>query len=123
MAKPRYVFFFVAVLTLLVVAGCWFTTEPNQVAKPTFNLPGGTYECGLRISIVCATPEVTIFYTMDGSEPNLASLIYTEPVNIFQTTTFKAKAYKNDMQGSNTAKITYIISSLPVPENFTDVQK
>jgi len=50
---------------------------------------------------------VTIYYTLDGSEPNSASLIYTKPISIDETTTIKAKAFRQGMQDSKTASAKY----------------
>ncbi len=82
----------------------------NQVATPTFNPPGGTYTSAQNVTISCATPGVTIYYSTDGSTP---SIRYTKPVNISSTTTLKAKATKAGWTDSQIASANYTINITP----------
>lgn len=41
-----------------------------------------------------------IRYTLDGSEPNIQSLLYTEPIVIEESTTIKARAFKDGFKES-----------------------
>ena len=56
----------------------------NETAVPTledpvFLTPGGFYEGSVEVAL--AAPEGTaVYYTLDGSEPSRASLLYTEPL-------------------------------------------
>jgi sulfatase modifying factor 1 len=80
---------------------------PNTVAAPTFNPPGGTYTSAQNVTISCATPGVTIYYSTDGSTP---SIRYTKPINISSTTTLKAKATKSGWTDSQIASAVYTIN-------------
>ena len=111
----------VTLFTGLAMTGCHKPTDPDQVSKPVFDPPGGTYESVQTVSISCATDGATVRYTTDGSEPNSNSLMYSGPIHIAQTTTLKAKAYRTGMQDSAIATATYTIELLPVPENFVFV--
>ena len=87
--------------------------EPNTVATPTFNPPGGeTYTTAQNVTISCATEGATIFYSIDGSTP---SILYNEPVNIAATATLKAKASKSGWTDSQITSATYTISAPPPP--------
>jgi sulfatase modifying factor 1 len=77
------------------------------VAAPTFNPPGGTYTSAQNVTISCATPGVTIYYSTDGSTP---SIRYTKPINISSTTTLKAKATKSGWTDSQIASAVYTIN-------------
>lgn len=46
------------------------------------------------ITITCATEGATIYYTLDGSEPNNQSTAYTAPFQLKETATVKAYAQK-----------------------------
>jgi len=81
----------------------------NQCATPIFNPPGGTYQSAQSVSITCATGGVMIHYTTDGSEPGVNSQIYDSPINLYQTTTVRAKAYETGYIASATAIATYSI--------------
>lgn len=82
----------------------------NQVATPTFNPPGGTYTSAQNVTISCATPGATIYYSTDGSTP---STRYTSPVNISSTATLKAKATKPGWTDSQIASANYTINITP----------
>lgn len=65
--------------------------------KMTRILPfGGDFEESKTITLkpdVQAGHKAKIFYTIDGSEPNLQSIKYTEPFKISETTIVKAKTF------------------------------
>ncbi len=114
-------FILVTLLTGLVVSGCHLLTDPEQVSKPVFSPPGGTYVGGIGVVITTATLGTMILYTTDGSDPNTNSLVYSGPIHVAQTTTLKAKAY-NGLQDSAIATASYTIElPPPPPENFVFV--
>lgn len=51
---------------------------------PTFSHEGGFYTEDFHLSLI-PKPNTTIYYTLDGSEPNTDSLIYHEPIWIEST--------------------------------------
>lgn len=63
------------------------------VLPPTIDQEAGFYQ-SITISIQPATIEDTIRYTLDGSDPTEASQQYTAPVNISQTSIFKARSFQ-----------------------------
>jgi len=75
----------------------------NVVATPTFNPPEGVYFEPQEIAIECATTDAEIRYTLDGSEPNSGSDLFTDPIPIDTYTEIKAKAYKSGWTTSLTA--------------------
>ncbi len=62
------------------------TTAPNTEADP----PGGTY-IGILDEVTLSSDEAgtTIYYTNDGTDPNLDSDIYSDPLEISNNTTLK----------------------------------
>ena len=62
---------------------------------------------GNMITFSCETDGAKIHYTLDGSEPTESSRLYTEPFAINDTTTVKAKAFKEDWFESETATATF----------------
>ena len=76
--------------------------EPNISAEENvFNWAGNI------VTLSCETDSVEIHYTLDGSEPTEKSALYTGPFAIDDTTTVKAKAFKEDWFDSETATATF----------------
>ena len=84
-------------------------TSNQVVATPTFSPEGGTYNEAQTVTISCTTQDATIRYTLDDTEPNENSAVYTSPLTINETTTVKAKAWKSGLQASEVATATYTI--------------
>lgn len=83
---------------------------PGIVATPVFSPATGTYATAQSVTITCATPDASIRYTIDGSTPTAASLLYTAPVTVSATTTLKAIAFKPGLIDSALASATITIS-------------
>jgi sugar lactone lactonase YvrE len=83
----------------------------TTVATPTFSLPAGAYPAEQGVAITDATPNTTIFYTVDGSTPTTASALYRGPVPIYTFETLQAIAIKAGMNNSAVASAKYIIGS------------
>ena len=80
-----------------------------SVGKPIFSPDGGSYGGPQTVTITCSTPDVTIFYTTDGSSPIINGIEYTEPITISESTTLKAVAVNGDGVMSNVKTANYII--------------
>ena len=59
------------------------------------------------VTLSCETEGAEIRYALDGSEPTGSSRLYTGPFTIDDTTTVKAKAFKEDWFESETATVTF----------------
>ena len=84
------------------------------VATPTFSPEAGTYTEAQTVTISCATDSVSIHYTLDGTEPDSTSLVYSGPLTINQTTTVKAIAMRVGYENSAVATAVYTIQTDPV---------
>ena len=69
--------------------------------------PENFYKSGNVITLSCETEDAEIRYTLDSSEPTEDSALYMEPFAIDDTTTVKAKAFKEDWFESETATATF----------------
>lgn len=67
------------------------------------------------VPLASATEGAKIFYTLDGSEPNEQSTLYSDSIKINKTTTLKAKAYKDGYTPSRTFSITATKAELKRP--------
>jgi len=82
----------------------------GQAAAPVFSLAGGTYNTAQWVSLTSTTAGATIRYTTDGSEPTASSAKYLGPINVTQSMTIKAKAFKELMNASGTSTASYTIN-------------
>lgn len=96
-----------------------YAASAASVSAPTFNPVDGTTfgDDGLEVTISQADNK-TIYYTLDGSDPDNTSMPYTAPFTITSTTTVKAIAY----DGTNastiaTATYTYVDPNAPGTQN------
>lgn len=92
-------------------------TQPQEtVATPTFTPEGGTYTEAQTVSISCPTEGATIRYTTNGSDPTENSATYYNPLDINETTTVKAKAWKEGYLESEIAEATFTIETPGNPQ-------
>jgi len=77
---------------------------------PSFIPGGGTYDGPQEIAISYdLLPSSIIYYTTDGSTPTVSSTVFTSPVTITQSTTFKAIAVAPGYSPSNVVTAVYTI--------------
>jgi len=85
------------------------------VPTPTFTPTPGTYTTPQTITISDSMSGATIYYTMDGSLPTPSSPVYSLPITISATTTFKAMAGKAGIPYSGIAMATFTINLPTAP--------
>ena len=68
----------------------------SYAPTPVFSLPSGYYNGSAQVIITSPNPNVTIYYTIDGSTPDNTSIQYTTPISLNQTTVLKAIAYSSN---------------------------
>jgi hypothetical protein len=86
-------------------------------AEPLASLPGGFYSSYVTVALSAGSPNDTIYYTLDGSEPTDTSEIYKGSIEITSTKVLRAKAFKSGFLPSKTLTNTYLIdftTTLPV---------
>jgi hypothetical protein len=94
----------------------------DQVAKPTVDPPDGT-EVPVDVSIYCDTPDATIYYTFNGTEPDTSSLKYTGPIHINQACQLNIKAFKDALRESDTLTVFYYEKPLPQPLVLRSIER
>ena len=76
-------------------SGSWYVSKDNLVCTtPSFDdidMENNT------VAIKTSQEGATIYYTMDGTDPNLESAVYTEPIKLDHNCTIRAIGYKKDM--------------------------
>lgn len=73
-------------------------------------MPSGTYHEVQTVAISSTTPNATIYFTLNGTEPTVASTVYTAPVNIATTTMMKSVTVAPGFLDSDVATAHYTIS-------------
>ena len=110
--------------------------EPNVTVgfdgfceTPEFSQDGGLYNNSISIELTSNENNYPIYYTLDGSEPDLNSYIFNQQINLYETSVIRASVIHPNCYAPEIATSTYIInheSGLPVislttnPENFFD---
>ena len=82
------------------------------VADTKFSVNRGFYDAPFSLSITSATPNATIVYTTNGSEPALNhGTIYTAPLSISRTRVIRAAAFKDGFLPSAVDTHTYVFAA------------
>jgi len=90
----------------------WMLSGDPAVTAPEANLASGSYTTPLLIELSCSTLEAKIYYTIDGSEPDEGSSLYSDTIQLLSSTTIKARGYKEGYNPSDIATFTYTIASI-----------
>ncbi len=85
-------------------------STPQRLASPTFSPAPSSY-AGAQMVTITAAAGAAIYYTLDGSQPTLASAVYSAPLNIAATTTITAMAVQSGRLTSTPAVGAYSISA------------
>ncbi len=89
-------------------------TEQSQVAAPVFSVASNTHFADkLKVEILCSTPDAKVYYTIDDTEPKTSSTLYTGAIELRQSVTLKARAFKNNMKPSNITTADYYAMLVP----------
>lgn len=80
-----------------------------QIETPVVSPVSAAFDgASLEVTISCATEGATVYYTIDGSEPNVANgRVYKGPFNIYDSVTVKAIAVKDDWKDSAVASAAF----------------
>jgi hypothetical protein len=97
----------IAVATGMTASAVASATYTLQAAAPTFDPPGGSYLLPQFVQLSSASPNMTIYYTTDGSTPTAASTRYTGSILVLRTTTIRAIAVATGWTQSDVASATY----------------
>ena len=90
----------------------------NKIATPIVNRPAGSYTEPMNIMLTCPTPDVDIYYTLDGSTPDSTSNLYSIAFLVDSSCTLKAIAYKTGMIESDILSVIYVY---PVIHNVSSI--
>lgn len=75
---------------------------------PVFNKKHGFYDAPFSLEITSGVEDVEIYYTTDGSTPDMGGTLYTSPINISTTTIVRAVIALDDVVQSKVTTRTYL---------------
>lgn len=78
-----------------------------KVRTPRFTPDGGSFTAPLTVTLTTATTNTTIRYTTTGENPSPTSPLYLTPLTLEETTTLRARAYRDGLLVSDLASATY----------------
>ena len=85
----------------------------TQVADPVLMPASCFFSPSTNVTIACATSGATIRYTLNGSEPDETSAVYSAPIAISATKTVKARAFAANKEASDVVFATYTLGEPP----------
>lgn len=88
-----------------------FLLAQVAVDAPSVSTFGGKYDIGFPLSISTTTPNASIFYSLDGTEPTESSTQYVSPISIDKNTTLRIKAFATGLTPSATVTHSYFINA------------
>lgn len=83
----------------------------KKAANVEFSEPGGQHSDTKLSVALSGDPDVTIYYTTDGSEPTTSSKAYSAPIELKRSTVIKAVAWQADVMPSDLCVQSYILGA------------
>lgn len=91
--------------------------DPGRVWAPEIRPRGAVFEDRVAVRISCDTPGAEIRYTRDGREPDAASPLYTAPIEIGESCTVRARAFKAGQAPSSATRQKFTRGNGPMARN------
>lgn len=85
-----------------------------KTATPSISPNGGPFIGSKQVVLTCPTAGASIRYTIDGTPPNLSSILYTGAFIVNNTSTIRALAIKNGFTDSSVVSANFSISDPPI---------
>ena len=111
-----------ASIDLYKAAEVWKEYNIQAISDYTANLLTVSYEYGVGVTTVTLEASLTgskIYYTLDGSNPLEAGILYETPFEISDACTLKAIAVSEGFDNSNLIDEHVIIRNMPTINNFS----
>ena len=73
--------------------------RPQLVARPVLN-PAGSGQLPVTVSVLSATPDAELRYTLDGTPPTRQSALYTNALSFTNDTVLRVRGFKDGLEPS-----------------------
>lgn len=97
------------------------TETRKELPPPEFNLSSGIYLDAQNV-VITGTDDASIFYTLDGTEPNENSLRYSQPLNLELSTLVKAIAVALDGTASSSRSLDIKVNDFVSDSTWQNVE-
>ncbi|HZR19321.1 MAG TPA: chitobiase/beta-hexosaminidase C-terminal domain-containing protein [Verrucomicrobiae bacterium] len=81
---------------------------PKVLPPPTFSSKGATEKRPFELRLAHPDSQAAIHYTLDGTAPTMEDLLYNGPINISESTTVRARAFRAGYTKSITVQETFV---------------
>jgi hypothetical protein len=95
------------------------TGELTPASAPQITPHGGVFASSATVSLSTTTPKATIWYTVDGTEPAIGALRYDGPFTLTETTTIRAKTFRDGFAPSPESTVTFYAQADAIPSAVT----
>ncbi|MBP7829372.1 MAG: VCBS repeat-containing protein [Kiritimatiellae bacterium] len=80
-----------------------------QALAPTIAPPGGSFMGTQAVTLACATTGVVIRHTLDGSDPDESDAAYGGAIELTNSATVKARAFRGGLTPSAVAEASFVL--------------
>jgi len=104
--------------TAVFVGALWlpfYLSAQNAVPDVRFSAVGGLYAGPIQVTLSNPLPSAALYYTLDGSEPDINALHYSTPLAIPATTVLRVRAFVPGLKPSALATQSYFMA---IQHNF-----
>lgn len=73
-----------------------FGREPIFYSSPVVHAEAAVFTDALEVELASNSPRLAVHYTLDGSEPTKASMLYRKPIVLEESATLRARSFDRD---------------------------
>lgn len=99
-----------------IVLEARYRNVKKKVESPYASYDSGIITRGTEVSLYTIRNNANVYFTVDGSEPNLGSSIYVEPIVINEDTVLKAIAVKDGFNNSDIVTYNYAVEDSEITQ-------
>jgi hypothetical protein len=85
----------------------YMSRDGGKAPVPTISPSSSNFQVDIDVYITSSDPGLSMYYTLDGSEPTQSSPRYSQPIKITSTTTVKARGFKTGLPSSDIVSETF----------------
>lgn len=105
----------ISLVLLLLLTGC--QANADKINQPSYSVNEGTYTAPITVEINKPDgTDISIYYTIDGTDPTVTATKYTSPIVLATNTTLKSIAVDKNGSSSEIKSAGYTIS-FPIENN------